>query len=59
MIKPLEKGLDYSFQVTSVNSEHESVFSTEVGNRTLVTVPGKRIFNHFVLQIVFFFPAGV
>ena len=43
MIKPLEKGLDYSFQVTSVNSVHESVFSTEVGNRTLVTVPGKNL----------------
>lgn len=41
MVKPLEKGLDYSFQVTSVNSVHESVFSSVIGNRTLVTIPGE------------------
>lgn len=40
MVTPLEKGLDYSFQVSAVNSELESIMSNLVANRTLVTVPG-------------------
>lgn len=40
LVSGLEKGQDYNFQVSAVNSEKESILSETQVNKTLVTVPG-------------------